>query len=118
MFPPPSGRSPDGLPPAMRPNVVHPDGRATDLRPQRWDRAAPAAGNQVQVYYTVGGRPDCATLGRVDVTETARTVTVTLLVGRLPTADCVTQPALATPMMTTVTLSAPLGDRSVHDGAI
>lgn len=117
MFPTPTGQPAGGLPPAMRPNLVQPDGRATDPHPQRWDRAVPGSGNRLEVYYTISGRMECSTLARVEVAQGAGRVTVTLLVGRLPGADCSTQPALAAQMMTVVTLDAPLNGRPVHDGA-
>jgi hypothetical protein len=70
------------------------------------------------VHYTITGRGDCAALGRVDVVETATDVTVTVLVGRLPGADCSgPQPQLAASIMTVVTLAKPLGSRKATDGA-
>lgn len=107
-----------GLPPAMRPNVATPDARVADLRAVRWDRAAAGAGRALQVHYTISGRGDCAALGRVDVAETPQEVTVTVLLGRLPQADCDgPQPQLAASMQTVVTLAEPLGTRTVRDGA-
>jgi hypothetical protein len=108
---------PTGLPSAMRPNQVQPDSRAVDLRPVRWNRVDPA-GRQLTVHFTTTGRGGCRVLGRVDLVETAQTVTVTLLVGRLPNADCGgAQPQLAAPTTTVVTLGQPLGRRPVRDGA-
>jgi hypothetical protein len=109
---------PSGIPSAMRPNVAQPDKRVTDLKPVRWSRVTPIAGRQIEVHYTITGRGDCAALGRVDVVETATDVTVTVLVGRLPGADCSgPQPQLAASIMTVVTLAKPLGSRKATDGA-
>ena len=106
-----------GLPAAMRPNVAVPDERVTDLRAVPWARAVALDGNGLQISYSITGRGDCSALGRVDVTETAREVTVTVLVGRLPGADCAEpQPQLAALISTVVTLTAPLGSRRVRDG--
>ena len=45
-------------------------------------------------------------------------VTVTLLVGQLPDADCGgATPQVAAPMVTTVELQGALGSRQVRDGA-
>jgi hypothetical protein len=114
----PSQPDASGLPPALRPNVAVPDARVTALKPIRWTRAVAATGRDLQVHYTITGRGDCSALGRVDVAETARDVTVTVLVGRLPGADCDgPQPQLAASVMTVVKLATPLGDRAVRDGA-
>jgi len=114
----PSRPGPSELPPAMRPNVAVPDKRVTDLRPLPWTRAETAAGNQVAVHYTITGRGDCSALGRVVVTESASQVVITVLVGRLPGANCGgAQPQLAASVMTTVALAKPLGSREIRDGA-
>jgi hypothetical protein len=118
VIPKPSALVPSSLPPAMRPNVAEPDSRVIDLRPVRWNRVNPVAGRQIEVHYTIAGRAECAALGRVDVTETTREVTVTVLVGRLPNANCSgAQIQLAAPFMTMVMLAEPLGSRDVRDGA-
>jgi hypothetical protein len=107
-----------GLPAAMRPNVAVPDERVTDLRAVPWTRAVAVDGNALQISYSITGRGDCSALGRVDVAETAQEVTVSVLVGRLPGADCAgPQPQLAAVVSTVVTLTAPLGNRRVRDGA-
>jgi hypothetical protein len=102
----------------MGPNQASPDARAIDLRPARFDRAQPGTGRELIVHYTVTGRPHCNVLGQVRLAETATEVRVTLMLGRLPGADCTgPQPQLAAPMMTVVTLSQPLGARQVRDGS-
>jgi len=104
--------------PATAPNEARPDTRIVELRPRRWSRAEAGAGRELRLHYSVTGHPECQALGRVDVLETAGTVTVTLLVGHLPGAACDgPQPQLAAPFTTVVTLREPLGHRQVVDGA-
>lgn len=101
----------------MQPNRVEPDGRAVDLRAVRWERTE-SSGRVLTVHFTTTGRRECATLGRVEVAESATVVTVRLLVGRLPGADCSGgQPQLAAPTTVTVTLAQPVGKRAVVDGS-
>jgi len=113
----PVARPPAGTPPATRPNEAAPNAKAVDLRPTRWDRVT-ADGRRLTVHYTATGLAACHTLGRVDVKETPRTITVTLHVGKLPNTDCSgPQPQLAAPTTTVVTLKEPVGTRQVRDGA-
>ena len=79
----PVARPPSGTSPATRPNEATPNAQAVDLRPTRWDRVT-ADGRRLTVHYTATGLAACHTLGRVDVKETPRTITVTLHVGKLP----------------------------------
>jgi hypothetical protein len=105
-------------PPPTLPNRAEPDKRAVDLRPVRWTRAEAGAGRQLQVHYTITGRGECSVLGRVDVVETKAAITVTVLLGRLPSADCGgAQQQIAAPVVTVVTLRDPMGSRGVRDGA-
>jgi hypothetical protein len=95
-----------------------PDSQVIDLKPVRWSQVVASTGSQIEVRYTITGRADCARLGRVDVTESTHEVIITVLVGRLPGADCSgIQPQLAAAMTTMVTLAVPLGSRQVRDGA-
>ncbi|MFC0430616.1 hypothetical protein [Kutzneria buriramensis] len=104
--------------PVGQPNVARPDARVIDQRPLRWSRAEAGDGPQLVIHYTTAGLARCSTLGRVDVAETTSTVTVTVLVGQLPGANCAgDQPQLAAQFVTTVTLQRPLGARTVVDGA-
>jgi hypothetical protein len=104
--------------PVGQPNVARPDASVIDLRPLRWSQAEPAPEQQLVIHYTTAGLARCSTLGRVDVAETAVSVTVTVLVGRLPGANCSgDQPQLAAQFVTTVTLRQLLGERTVVDGA-
>jgi hypothetical protein len=63
-----------------------------------------------------GGVPECEPVGRVDVQETATTVTITLYTGRPPGEPqaCI---AIALYQELIVELSAPLGSRTIVDGA-
>jgi hypothetical protein len=96
---------------------VSPDPTAVDLHPTRFESAAPAGDSSLAVRYWSGVAP-CSVLGRVDVEETATTVRVTLWVGRAASAGpgtaCIT---LAAYYEVVVGLDAPLGDRTVVDGA-
>ena len=104
--------------PPTQPNQAYPDSRAINLRPIKWTRAEAGDGRQLLIHYTSSGRSECNALGRVDITETTNAVTVSVLVGQLPGADCAgVQPMLAAPFATTVTLREPLGTRAVMDGA-
>jgi hypothetical protein len=101
----------------MRPNQAKPDARATGLRPLRWDRVE-GSGSQLQVHYTTTGPAGCSALGRVQVVETETAVTLTVLVGSLPDADCGGATVqVAAPYVTTVALQSDLGGRQVRDGA-
>jgi len=102
----------------MSANQATPDSRAVDLRPVHFDQAVAGAGRELIVHFTMAGKPQCNVLGQVKIAETATEVRVTLMLGRQPGADCTgPQPQLAAPMVTVVTLHAPLGTRQVHDGA-
>ncbi len=99
-------------------NQAAADSRAVNLRPVKWTRAEAGAERQLVVRYTATGRAECNLLGRVDVAETANAVTVTVLLGQAPGADCGgAQPMLAAQFVTTVTLRERLGTRAVVDGA-
>jgi hypothetical protein len=84
-----------------------------DPEPARWDYARPAGARALDVYFGIG---QCTGLADARVTETATTVTVTVVLGTLPerTADTCSLVALGT--RTRVPLSAPLGTRQVLDG--
>ena len=106
-----------GQPAAMQPNRLVPDDRAVDLRAIRWQHAE-SSGRLLTVFFTTTGRPECATVGRVEVVESDAAVTVRVLVGRLPGADCTgAQPQQAAPATVVVTLAQQLGGRTVVDGS-
>jgi hypothetical protein len=105
-------------PPPTQPNQAYPDSTAISLRSIKWDQVEAGDGRQLLIRYTATGRSECNVLGRVDITETVDVVTVTVLVGQLPGANCGgAQPMLAAPSVTTVTLREPLGTRTARDGA-
>lgn len=122
--PPSSAGSPRATQPAgpapraAAPNAVAPE-RAVDLRPVHWHRAKAVPGRpEVRIEATLHGGPPCTVLGRVDVRETAETVTVTLWTGRRPGARCSDRRKLVGfPIVVTVSLRRPVGDRPVRDGA-
>lgn len=100
------------------PNLVTPQA-AVKLRQHRWDEAAPGGeGSELLVRGFLTGGPPCAVLGRVDVSETDESVTITLWVGQQADAACDgPQPDLAYPFVTKVSLQEALGERRLIDGA-
>ena len=106
-------------PQAPTPNVVSPE-PAVGLRRERWTRVEPVAGApEALVYATLSGGPPCTVLGRVDVTEAKDQVILTLWVGQRAGWQCDgAQPQLGYPLVTRVRLAAPIGQRTVRDGAI
>jgi hypothetical protein len=99
-------------------NPVSPE-PADDLHRERFAKVEPVAGRpSVRVFGTLTGGPPCAVLGRVAVEETADAVTLTVWAGRRAGSSCDPPDAqLAFPYVTTVALQAPVGDRTVRDGA-
>ncbi|GAB3241870.1 hypothetical protein GCM10027456_09140 [Kineosporia babensis] len=104
--------------PALARNKAVPDPQVTELTPHPWTRAIPAAdGRSVRLEFTSAG-PPCQQLGRAQVEEEASTVTVTLLVGPLPGADCSGRRAMiAAPFEIVVPLESPLAEREIRDGS-
>ncbi|MCZ7527798.1 MAG: hypothetical protein M5U14_16340 [Acidimicrobiia bacterium] len=110
---------PGGLPDVpTAPERVEPDPSAVDARPvpiESW--ATEDAGRTLLVRFWSGVAP-CYVPAGVDVVETPEQVTVTVLVGRDPSAGpdvvCI---ELAKLYEVAVTLEEPLGDRAVVDGA-
>jgi hypothetical protein len=100
------------------PNLVRPDSRLIGLHPLHWTKASVTGrGRTVMVDFVLGAGP-CDQLGRVDVAEHSDAVVITLLVGDPPGRDCSgPRPLIAMLARVSVTLSAPVGDRPVRDGA-
>ncbi|GAA4562030.1 hypothetical protein [Planotetraspora kaengkrachanensis] len=98
-------------------SAVTPVGDTINPRKVPWISATPTDdGTALDVVWWSGVEP-CNMLDRVDVTETAKTVTVTLWEGhdrRQPDAVCI---EIAIQKQTRVRLPTPLGDREVVDGA-
>ncbi|MEU6407933.1 hypothetical protein [Microbispora sp. NPDC046933] len=113
----PAAASPPGTAPAGTPSPVTPAGPTLNPRKVPWESATPADdGRSLDVVWWSGVEP-CSVLDRVEVTETAREVTVTLYEGqdrRSPDAVCI---AIAILKTTKVHLKAPLDGRKVVDGA-
>ena len=110
---------PSGTPTTSPPSNTMVPEPAVELHRERWTQVAPVPGTkQIQVSGILTGGPPCAVLGRIDVQEKGKQVTVTVWVGRRAGAECSgPQPALGYPYVTTVTLREPLGQRTVRDGA-
>ncbi|KAB8186096.1 hypothetical protein [Microbispora catharanthi] len=119
----PSGAGADHSSPApaspagTAPSPVTPAGPTLNPRKVPWESATPTEdGRALDVAWWSGVEP-CNVLDRVEVTETAREVTVTLYEGqdrRSPDAVCI---AIAIMKTTKVRLKAPLDERKVVDGA-
>ena len=99
-----------------QPKRVEPVPGATDLRRHPFQAAAPAGAQSVAVRFWNGVEP-CYVLGRVDVTETAEKVTITLWTGLGPGAAGTACIQMAAYYEVIVPLQAPLGTRAVVDGA-
>ncbi|MEU7689852.1 hypothetical protein OHB01_13240 [Microbispora hainanensis] len=108
--------APSGAP-SGTPSPVAPAGPTLHPRKVPWESATPTDdGRALDIVWWSGVEP-CNVLDHVEVTETAREVTVTLYEGqdrRSPDAVCI---AIAILKTTKVQLKAPLGDRKVVDGA-
>ncbi len=99
-----------------QPKRVQPVPGATDLRKQTFQSAAGAGAQSLAVRFWSGVEP-CYVLGRVDVTETADRVTVTLWTGSGPGSAGMACIQMAAYYEVVVELQAPIGTRSVIDGA-
>lgn len=89
---------------------------ATDLRRHVFESAFASGAQSVTVRFWDGVEP-CSVLGRVDVVEGADTVTITLWTGIGPGAEAMSCIAIAQYKEVIVPLSAPLGSRTIVDGA-
>ena len=88
-----------------------------DVRARGWDTADVSAdGMHVTISFVSGIEP-CAVLDHVDVTESAKSVTITLFEGHDPEAQDVACIDIAVYKQVNVDLDSPLGDRTVRDGA-
>ena len=99
-----------------QPKRVEPVAGATDLRRQPFQSATPAGAQSLAVRFWKGVEP-CYVLGRVDVSESAEKVTITLWTGTGPGAAGMACIQMAGYYEVVVQLQAPLGDRTVVDGA-
>jgi hypothetical protein len=99
-----------------QPKRVEPVPGATDLRRHPFQSSGPAGGQSLAIRFWNGVEP-CYVLGRVDVTETADKVTITLWTGLGPGAEGMACIQMAAYYEVVVRLQAPLGTRTVVDGA-
>ena len=103
------------IPPPLKRNQATPDPAVVDLYEVHWDKATAGPDTGLVIQYTASGLAQCSKLGRVDVTETDRSMTVKVLLGQIPGFDCtVPQPMIAAIYQTVVELKAPVGDRKVE----
>ena len=93
---------------------VQPRDGLVDVRPHVWERAEPVAPGRIRVEF-YGGVEECEGLDRVEVRETADSVSITLFTGRLPEAEVCIE--IAVLKATTVELDSPLRGREILDGA-
>ena len=113
---PPPAPSTTIAPGAGQPTRVDPVPGATDLHKQAFQSAVPAGAQSLAVRFWNGVEP-CYVLGRVDVTETAEKVTITLWTGTGPGSAGMACIQMAGYYEVIVQLQAPLGGRTVVDGA-
>ncbi len=118
--PPEPGVTPEpGCEPPTEPEgeLVTPRPGMADTHPVNWTRAEPVGdGSVLRISYTAGVEP-CSVLDRVEVAETADTVIVTVVEGSDPAFPDTACIALGVLKAVEVPLAAPLGDRTVVDGA-
>ncbi len=99
--------------PSAGPSMAVPVGNTINPRKVPWTSATPVA-EGLKITWTSGVEP-CYSLDRVEVTETASTVTVTLWEGTTDEeAVCI---EIAIEKATIVKLAKPLNGREVVDGA-
>jgi hypothetical protein len=113
---PPPVSSTTVVPGGGQPKRVQPVAGATDLRKQPFQSTAPAGAQSLAVRFWSGVEP-CYVLGRADVAETADKVTVTLWTGSGPGTAGMACIQMAGYYEVIVQLQAPLGGRTVVDGA-
>ncbi|HEX6595368.1 MAG TPA: hypothetical protein VF045_00430, partial [Acidimicrobiales bacterium] len=105
-----------GPPPGGNPQRVSVTPGATALQKHVFESAFASGASSVAVRWWDGVEP-CTVLGRVDVAESADRVTITLWTGIGPGAESTSCIALAVYKEVVVPLSAPLGSRTIVDGA-
>jgi len=85
-----------------------------DVRPHVWDRAELVGPARLRLEF-YGGVEECEGLDRVEVEESRDAVTVTLFVGRVPTAEVCIE--IAVLKSVTVSVDGPISGREIVDGA-
>jgi hypothetical protein len=99
--------APTALPVSPRPGLV-------DIRPHVWDRAEQVGPARLRLEF-YGGVEECEGLDRVEVEESEEAVTVTVFVGRVPTAEVCIE--IAVLKSVTVLVDGPISGREIIDGA-
>jgi hypothetical protein len=113
---------PDGPDPAPRwddsgnAQPVEPRPGMTDVRARPFDRAIVNADGSITILFVSGVEP-CAVLDHVDVNYASDVVTITLFEGRDAAAGDVACIEIGVLKSVTITLSEPLADRTIVDGA-
>lgn len=97
-------------------NLLTPVADLDNVRATPWQRVT-GTGRDLVVQWTSTGLAPCSLLSRVDVAETASTVTVTVHTGESPGVKCGVAPQVGLPLAARVTLDADRGARAVVDGA-
>ena len=98
-------------------DVVEQNPDAVNLRARPFDTATVGADGRTITIDFVSGVEPCYVLGRIDVDEGPRAVTITLHEGNLPSDGDVACIDIGVFKRTTVTLDEPLGEREIVDGA-
>jgi hypothetical protein len=109
--------SEEPMDPAPEPDVVEPNPDAVNLRARPFDTATAGDDGRTIMIDFVSGVEPCYVLGRIDIDEGPRAVTITLHDGNLPSDGDVACIDIGVLKRTTVTLDEPLGDREIVDGA-
>lgn len=105
---PPPGDAPD-------PTRVEPREGLVEVAPTPWEDVQPNPDQTVLTVTWWGGNETCFGLDHVEVDETDEVVTITVHTGRVEGVDACTMEALRKAVE--VPLDAPLGPRSIVDGA-
>jgi hypothetical protein len=100
--------------PVPDPVQVSPRPGLVDVRPHSWHYFEQVASRTLRIEF-YGGVEECEGLDRVEVEETRKAVTVTLFVGREPTAEVCIEIAVLKSVI--VPVDAPIGDRDIRDGS-
>jgi len=99
------------------PSITVPTPGMANVRSRTFDTAMIGDDDRTVTIDYYSGIEPCSALDHIDVVETADTVTITLYEGNDPSGDNVVCPDIAIAKRTVVTLDAPLGDRTIVDGA-
>ena len=105
-------RTPVPGPTALR---VSPRPGLVDVRPHPWERAERVGPARLRLEF-YGGVEECEGLNRVEVEESKDAVTVTLFVGRVPSAEVCIE--IAVLKSVTVLVDGPISGREIVDGAV